>query len=99
MTNWIVQQPLILVGDGICCDFCKMWFHYEEECSGVENAENKQILKNEHIFYVCDDCNKTRKSKKEMPKTSCDINNQKLNELKADVSTNEQHGTRTIPPD
>ena len=61
-----------------------MWFHYEEECSGVENAKNKQILKNEHILYVCDDCNKTRKSKKEMPKTNCDINNQKLNELKAD---------------
>ena len=33
---------------------------------------------------MCDDCNKTRKSKKEMPKTNCDINNQKLNELKAD---------------
>ena len=30
------------------------------------------------------DCNKTRKSKKEMQKTNCDINNQKLNELKAD---------------
>ena len=73
-----------LVGDGICCDFCEMWFHYEEECSGVESAKNKQILKNEHILYVCDDCNKTRKSKKEMPKTNCDMNNQKLNELKAD---------------
>ena len=73
-----------LVGDGICCDFCKMWFHYDEECSGVENAKNKQILKNKHILYVCDDCNKTRKSKKEMPKTNCDINNQKLNKLKAD---------------
>ena len=34
-----------LVGDGICCDFCEVWFHYEEECSGVENAKNKQILK------------------------------------------------------
>ena len=73
-----------LVGDGICCDFCKMWFHYDEECSGVENVKNKQILKNKHILYVCDDCNKTRKSKKEMSKTNCDINNQKLNELKAD---------------
>ena len=75
-----------LVGDGICCDFCEMWFHYEEECSGVENAKNKQILKNEHILYVCDDCNEIRKSKKEMLKTNCDINNQKLNELKADFS-------------
>ena len=73
-----------LVGDGICCDFCEMWFHYDEECSGVENVKNKQILKNKHILYVCDDCNKTRKSKKEMPKTNCNINNQKLNELKAD---------------
>ena len=69
-----------LVGDGICCDFCEVLFHYEEECSGVENA------KNEHILYVCDDCSKTRKSKKEMPKTNCDINNQKLNELKADFN-------------
>ena len=34
-----------LVGDGICCDFCEVWFNYEEECSGVENAKNKQILK------------------------------------------------------
>ena len=59
---------------------------YEEECSEVENAKNKQILKNKHILYVCDDCNKTRKSKKEMPKTNCDINNQKLNELKADFN-------------
>ena len=33
-----------------------MWFHYEEECSGVENAENK-ILENKPILYVCDDCN------------------------------------------
>ena len=31
------------MGDGICCDFCEIWFHYEEECSGVENAKNKQI--------------------------------------------------------
>ena len=63
-----------LVGDGICCDFCEMWFHYEEECSGVENAKNKQILENEHILYVCDDCNQTRKPKKEMLKTNYDIN-------------------------
>ena len=71
------------VVDGICCDFYKMWFHYEEECLGVGNAENK-ILENKHILYVCNDCNKTRKSKKEMHKTNCDINNQKLNELKAE---------------
>ena len=70
------------VVDGISCDFCERWFHYEEECSGVKNAENK-ILENEHILYVCDDCNKTNKSKKEMQKTNCNINNQKLNELKA----------------
>ena len=34
-----------LVGDGICCDFCEMWFHYEEECSEVENAKKKKKIK------------------------------------------------------
>ena len=48
----------------------------------MENAENK-ILANEHILYVCDDCNKAKKSKKEMQKTNGNINKQKLNELKA----------------
>ena len=46
-------------------------------CSEVENAENK------HILYVCNDCYKAKKSKKKMQKTNCNINNQKLNELKA----------------
>ena len=34
------------VVDGICCDFCEMGFHYAEECSGVENAENKILERN-----------------------------------------------------
>ena len=59
--------------------------YYDEECSGVENAENK-MLKNEHNLYVCDDCNKAKKSRNEMQKTNCNINDQKLNELKAQVS-------------
>ena len=71
--------------DGISCDFCERLFHYDEECSGVENAENK-ILESEHILYVCDDCSKAKKSRNEMQKTNCNINNQKLNELKAQVS-------------
>ena len=37
------------VVDGICCEFCEVWFHYAEECSGVENTENK-ILENKHIL-------------------------------------------------
>ena len=73
------------VVDGVSCDFCERWFHYHEECSGVENAENKR-LENEHILYVCDDCNKAKKVQNEMQKTNCNINNQKLNELKAQVS-------------
>ena len=60
-----------------------------------------KFKKNEHILNVCDDCNETRKSKKEKPKTNYDINNQKLNVLKADFrqmyQQNEQHGTRTVP--
>ena len=37
------------VVDGISCDFCERWFHYEEECSGVKNVEKKN-LENEHIL-------------------------------------------------
>ena len=67
---------IMQVVDGISCNFCERWFHYEEECSGVKNAENK-ILKNEHILYVCDDCNMAKKSRNEMQKTNCSINNHK----------------------
>ena len=75
---------LTQVVDGISCDFCERWFHYKE-CSEVRNAENK-ILENEHILYVYDDCNIAKKSRNEMQKTNCSINNKKLNEIEAQFS-------------
>ena len=66
-----------VVNDGICCDYCDRWFHFDSMCSGLD-VTYKRMMKHDNVLYICNKC------KKERPQKNC-IENQ-LNLLSKKVN-------------
>ena len=58
-----------VVNDGVCCNFCFKWFHFENECSGLMNIKNlKEFMSSMNILYVCDKCSPDTQELKGCPR-------------------------------
>ena len=42
--------------DGVCCNLCSKWYHYDVECSGL-GQEYRNLVKHKNIWFICTKCN------------------------------------------
>ena len=42
-------------GDGVCCTICEIWYHIENDCSGIDNTY-KDLIDSDNIWYICNKC-------------------------------------------
>ena len=76
-----------LVGtQGFSCEFCKVWYHYGEKCSGVkiDKQEDILLLDSNNIWFVCNSCMKNDPRKH---RTAVKGIEDKLEELKTNSNT------------
>ena len=41
--------------EGVICDICSKWYHYEKECSGIDR-KFKDLINSPNIIYLCNNC-------------------------------------------
>ena len=59
---------------GIQCAICDVWYHYDQNCSGLK-ASYKAMMKSIHIRYLCSSCQedeRLRKTDKDIQSCHCD---------------------------
>ena len=86
---------MAIVNDGICCDFCETWFHFDSLCSGLEDRY-RRMMDHENVLYICNECKKNR------PRKNCIVDKLNLLSKKMDeiaekivnVSTNESEAEK-----
>ena len=65
--------------DGVCCDLCGKWHHWDKHCSNIDE-KYKSLLDSENIWYICKKC-KQSNSRERGQLTTTDVEN-KLEDLK-----------------
>ena len=69
-----------VVNDGICCDFCERWFHFDNACSGLDD-KYKRMMSHENVLYICNECKKNRPHKNNSIEKQLNLLSEKVNEI------------------